>query len=177
MGVKNVVMKAARSGLGGTLVSLGLRLGFPLLPAKVKVKTKDFVLFCHPQPIATFHDLAVPRKRIPNLEAFLDREKGWAAFAAFLRENADFSQVSLCCNLGCRQDVGQVHFHLLPKDALREKPGEETETEPIAGWETGFSSRGCLYLAHQSLEDAAYLRQAVAQGKRRYPKGFSMIWR
>ena len=177
MGVKKTMVKIARSLPGGALAALGLRCGLPLLPVEVESKTKDFVLFAHPQPMASIHRLAVPRKRIPSLEAFLTREEDWVNFVAFLWENEDFSQISACCNTGCRQEVRQAHFHLLTQDALREKPGEEVESVSISGWEAGFSSRGNVYMDYRALGDIAFVRQAFAEGKRRYPQGFSMIWR
>ena len=131
----------------------------------------------HPQPIARWHAVIVPRRRFPDVEALLQDERAWAAFAAFAEAHVDFREVSMCCNFGARQEVKQVHFHVLSREALAEKADEETESFEMEGRKACFSSRGNAYMDAADLACAAFVRKAFSEEKSRRPGGFSLIWR
>ena len=147
--LKRAIMKVARSRIGGVLASFCVRRCLCLLPVKVEASSAEFVMMRHPQPIARWHAVIVPRRRFPDVEALLQDERAWAAFAAFAEAHVDFREVSMCCNFGARQEVKQVHF----------------------------SSRGNAYMDAADLACAAFVRKAFSEEKSRRPGGFSLIWR
>nr|WP_300807559.1 hypothetical protein [uncultured Acetatifactor sp.] len=91
--------------------------------------------------------------------------------------HVDFREVSMCCNFGARQEVKQVHFHVLSREALAEKADEETESFEMEGRKACFSSRGNAYMDVADLACAAFVRKAFSEEKSRRPGGFSLIWR
>ena len=100
--LKRAIMKVARSRIGGVLASFCVRRCLCLLPVKVEASSAEFVMMRHPQPIARWHAVIVPRRRFPDVEALLQDERAWAAFAAFAEAHVDFREVSMCCNFGAR---------------------------------------------------------------------------
>lgn len=175
--IKKAMMKIARSSLGGALASFCIRRCLSLLPIQVEAASDEFVMMRHPQPMASCHAILVPRKRVPDIETLLESGDSWVAFAAFVENQVDFKALSLCCNFGARQEVKQVHFHLLPREALAQKAGEETECHKIGERSVWLSTRGNVYMDSGDLACEEYVRKAFALGKERFPKGFSLIWR
>lgn len=175
--LKRAIMKVARSRIGGVLASFCVRRCLCLLPVKVEASSAEFVMMRHPQPIARWHAVIVPRRRFPDVEALLQDERAWAAFAAFAEAHVDFREVSMCCNFGARQEVKQVHFHVLSREALAEKADEETESFEMEGRKACFSSRGNAYMDAADLACAAFVGKAFSEEKSRRPGGFSLIWR
>lgn len=173
---KKAVMKLARSRFGGALASFGIRRCLFLLPVAVLARDENCVMLRHPQPMAPGHAIVVPRKRFAHIGKLLEKEADWAAFAAFVEQNVPFQEVSLCCNFGCRQDVKQVHFHVLPKESLAPGEDEETDWPEPEGRRAGFSRRGNACMSAGDLPAREYVEKVFAEAARRYPEGFSLIW-
>lgn len=174
---KKAVMKLARSRFGGALASFGIRRCLGLLPVAVLARDKNCVMLRHPQPMAPRHSIIVPRKRFAHIGKLLENEADWAAFAAFVGENVPFQEMSLCCNFGCRQDVKQVHFHVLPKASLALGEGEEADWLELEGRWAGFGRRGNAYMSAGDMPAREYVKKVFAEAARRHPEGFSLIWR
>lgn len=138
--------------------------------------SEDFVKIRHPQPMSAQHVIILPRRRVPDIEALLQDEAGWTVFAAFAEAQVDFQQTSMCCNYGCRQEVKQVHFHVLPRESLPEKQGDMRCLE-ADGRRSFFGGSGNIYMDSADLADREFVRKIFMEGKKEYPKGFSMIWR
>ena len=176
MNIKKTIMKIARSNAGGALASFCVRRCLWLIPVKVNTRSKRCVMLRHPQPMSDMHSIVIPRKRFVDIEALLNNEGEWMEFAAFLEENVRFDEVSLCCNYGCRQEVKQVHIHVLPKEMLAERKDETTDCMELEGRKAGFSSRSNIYMNAADLCCAEYVRKVFKEAHRRYLKGFSLIW-
>lgn len=174
--IKKCMLKTARSGFGGALASFCVRRCLWLLPVEIATQSKEYVMFRHPQPAARRHDLIVPRNRFPHVGALLEDEAAWAAFAAFAEENVPFQEVSLCCNYGCRQEVKQAHFHVLPKEQLALEEGGEADWLELGGWKAGLTRRGNACMDAGGLAAMGYARAVFAEAARRYPAGFSLLW-
>ncbi len=177
MSIKNLLLKTARSRIGGSLVCFCFRYCAGLVPLKAEAKSKEYIMVRHPQPAARVHYIIVPRFRVCDICELLLREDEWAAFGKFIRDNVSFDNVSLCCNYGVRQEVGQVHFHVMGKKALEAKDGAEIEECEINSRKAGFSSRGNIYVTGPDLSCADFLRDVIDEGKSRFPAGFSVIFK
>jgi len=143
----------------GPLVAVGLRLAGRWLPLRRVFWSRDLIGFEHPRPAWPVHLLLVPTTPIRDL-LVLGRPRHAARFAAILfaaaqvlrQRGAANRPYVLCANGGQRQDVMQVHFHLLPGQRwlgplpaasgqpLRLPAAELAEVEvvwhPQPGWQT-----------------------------------------
>ncbi len=146
-----------------------------LVPLKIEAKSKKFVMVRHPQPAAEPHYIIVPRFRAVDIAALMTCEDEWTAFCDFAEDNISFDNVSLCCNYGIRQEVGQVHFHVMAKKSLEAKDGVKIEYCSIGPHRAGFSERGNIYVDRGDLRHTAFLRDLINEGKSGYPSGFSLI--
>ncbi len=141
MSIKNLLLKTARSRFGGSLVCFSLRYCLGIISLKTAVKSKKYVMLCHPAPAACVHYIIVPRFRAADISALLAGDDEWAAFAEFVKDSISFADVSLCCNYGVRQEVGQVHFHVMDKMTLEPKDSAAVEYREINSRQAGFNER------------------------------------
>lgn len=167
-------MKIARSNAGGALASFGIRRCLWLMPVKTEACSKGYVMLRHPQPIAKLHCIIVPRKRFQDIGVLLQNEVEWLGFSAFVESQVCFREVSLCCNYGCRQEVKQVHVHVISKEKLAQKGDEELTLIKLGGQEAKFGSKGNVYMDAAGLPHMEYVRETFAEANRRYAKGFSI---
>ncbi len=176
MSIKNLLLRIARSGIGGGLVCFCFRYCAGVVPLKIIAKSEKFVMVQHPQPAGKLHYIIVPRFRAADISALLARDDDWSAFAGFVGENVSFDEVSLCCNYGVRQEVGQVHFHVMEKKALQVKDGADVEEYSIGLRRVRFSARGNINIDRGDLPGTDFLRDVINEGKTKFPYGFSIIF-
>ncbi len=89
-----------------------------------------FVAFKHPVPVKRGHVLLIPKKCIASPVEFLSIPGNIERIIHFLRDienRLHYGNFSLSTNIGCRQEVMQVHFHLLPSDATFQRSTKEPE--------------------------------------------------
>ncbi len=177
MNIKNLLLKTARSRIGGSLVCFCFRYCAGLVPLKIEAKSKKYIMLHHPQPTAKVHYIIVPRFRAADICALLAREEDWADFVGFANGYVSFDNVSLCCNYGVRQEVGQVHFHVMDKTALEPKEGDVIDCREIDSRQAGFSSRGNIYVDGADSSCTDFLRDVISEGKSEFPSGFSVVFR
>lgn len=118
------------------------------LPLNRITRTKDLVVFHHPRPVAHPHVLIVPTRPMPTLitSAIQDQERAesiWKTIdlAREVTHQLSFSTAwQLVINGGARQDIGQVHAHLMhsrdPESGRRTLIDPAIEPEP---WRELFS--------------------------------------
>lgn len=70
------------------------------------------VIFSHPVPSYTIHELTVPRKRKKDIAELLQDEVCWNELNKVIERHAINKELLLLWNYGTRQEVKQVHFHV-----------------------------------------------------------------
>ena len=115
--VKVAALWIARIEMLGAFVGFVFEHGSRLLPFTRRAETPEVLCFDHPVPMAPLHLLIVPKKRIRSLEAAVAdarfqtlREILCCAEIVAARYAGSFR---LEVNNGTRQEVKQLHFHLL----------------------------------------------------------------
>ena len=157
-------LRLARTRPGGLLAYLWVRFFPRLLPVRVQKLERSLIRMDHPVPLRPGHGLIVPRRRIRNLEAALRNGRAWAALAEALLRNVDADREMLLCNLGKRQEVGRLHFHVLPRDA----------SAPAAAGVWDGKARCVLPLS--ALREPERIRACVLAGKRAGFFGATLYW-
>ena len=114
MRLKAWILRFARTEAGGFLVWLGVRAFWWMLPVRIRKREPAALRMEHPVPMAPGHEVVVPRQRIRSLEDGLQEPGAWEKLAAFLLSHTKADAEILICNLGERQEVGQLHVHVLP---------------------------------------------------------------
>ena len=92
-----------------------------LLPVKRIARTPGLVAFHHPRPVADPHILIVPTRPFPALttDRLTTREKAGIVWqmTQLAREIMPHGNYQFVINGGERQDIGQVHAHLLKEES------------------------------------------------------------
>ncbi|MDA1003302.1 MAG: HIT domain-containing protein [Chloroflexi bacterium] len=113
----------AQTAPGGRLVALACAHASRLLPVERVVETAGALVFRHPLPEARDHLVIVPKVALRDLCALAagDRVDVWLALIAAARMAAARFEGErvLTVNVGARQQVAQLHAHLLPLAAAR----------------------------------------------------------
>lgn len=167
----NLIMKIARSRCMAGVVSLALRRFLVLLPVKVLAKSADAVMIVHPKPSYDVHYLVVPKKRIKDITKLVEKEEVYRKVAEFICENVDPKGKMLVCNFGERQEVKQVHFHIISGDFAEEgATGTDLRNQPFAKVDSNY------YIRFDLLKNRMVTKRVIEQALRESPKGFTVLW-
>ena len=133
MSIRKCLFRIARSAPMGCLIGKVAQYCPFIVPAH-RIHLDNWVAaFHHPVPSYQNHAVFLPRKWIPSILQMTDEER----FLKLLQAAEQVSNTSewagrqllFCANAGRRQDVGQLHFHLV---SLRDASGyDEMGTEPV----------------------------------------------
>jgi histidine triad (HIT) family protein len=131
-----VLFSLSKSALGGLIVGLAFGKFSGLLPIKRVKETDKVVAFWHPRPSWEKHILIVPKKPIKNLPALIEADYGYVdevyrVANAIVQELGGWEKegYSIICNGGSRQEVHQLHFHLV-SGALLDTPKTDELSQP-----------------------------------------------
>ncbi|MGI6239292.1 MAG: HIT family protein [Christensenellales bacterium] len=113
-----LLIRIARMDGIGALVSFLLRHVSRCLPIKRLYEDARLIAFRHPAPSADPHILIVPKARMRTARDVSDAMFADAARTACMLA-AGHAPLEMRINGGARQEVMQVHFHLLPMRASR----------------------------------------------------------
>jgi len=114
----------SRSKLGSAIVGFVFQYCTFALPVRKVYSSPGLFCFYHPAPIDEPHILLVPKRRIRNLIALTSGDRFTPILAELLNVATTIvpkviglnpTKLVLIANGGPRQEVGQVHFHLLPE--------------------------------------------------------------
>lgn len=111
--MKKFLFKLARSRSMGYLVGKTVQHLPFIIPARSLYKSKEIYACNHPVPSYKFHTLIIPRKRIPNVLQLDSRSFSQIVNVAHILSQGIDTPLLLCVNGGVRQDVKQLHFHLI----------------------------------------------------------------
>lgn len=133
--VGSLVLGFARIKALGSMVGLVFQHLAPLLPIRYVLKNARYVAFRHPVPVRDNHILVIPRHRIASSIAFLSdqtRVDSLVAFAEDLGGKMSGEHFSLSTNMGRRQEVKQVHFHMIPEmDPFQRSPKQPSDSRQL----------------------------------------------
>jgi len=144
MFIRKILFQTARSRPLGFLIGKAAQYCPFLIPAKKIWLDRQVVGFHHPVPSYDLHAVFLPRKRFPSILHLRDE----ALFLNLLRAaeqtaaSPAWAEQTLlfCVNAGRRQDVGQLHFHLV---SLRDASGyDDEEGETLLHEQNGCSLMG-----------------------------------
>jgi len=118
------LLRLARSRIGGRIAAFACAYAPWMLPVRHVLRTKAVVAFVHPRPEANDHVVLVPRRYVPSLPALVKARRvgvfsELVGEAARLAEAHNRSSDVLAINVGGRQEVLQLHGHLLSPSELR----------------------------------------------------------
>lgn len=120
-----LLFKIARSKPGGPVARWGLARANKLIPMERINETDLVIAFQHPAPTHEFHVLLVPKESVKSLSA-LEAAHGTLLAEVFqvvkqIVEEKGLEKIgySLLVNGGLRQDVPQLHFHLIAGEEIR----------------------------------------------------------
>ena len=152
--MKKYIMKIARSNISGAVVCFLIDNCLRLLPVKIKKKTKNMVIFSHPVPSYTIHELIVPRKRKKDIAELLQDEECWNELNKVIERHAMNKELLMACNYGNRQDVKQVHFHVYrnPNFQLIEN-SEKLQSYMIGNAKCLFDNDANFYIEKERISD------------------------
>ncbi len=120
-----LLFAVARSRLGGLIVGLAFAHASRLIPLDRVYESARLVAFPHPgRAQARGHTLIVPKRRIADVVLALELLSAaeideFVAVGRYAAELLGIDDPVLIVNWGARQDVGQVHFHVLPRRGVR----------------------------------------------------------
>ena len=112
------IKKKLRNKLG-ELIALLATSGFAgVLPLKIVFENEKIIAFHHPQPNYKVHVIILPKKRIQSLDKLQDNDSIYIdEIFKNLREIIKALGIekshSLIVNGGDKQDIKQLHFHLI----------------------------------------------------------------
>lgn len=158
-------LRVAQTAPGGRLVALVCAHAGRLLPVERVLETAAALVFRHPLPEVRDHLVVVPKVALRDLCALAagDRVDVWMALIAAAREasaGVDGERV-LTINVGARQQVAQLHAHLLPLSAARlllgqvqQRTGVDLDSQAavrVALADAVAALRACDHMLHGSL--------------------------
>ena len=121
--MKNKIAKSlfslAKTPVGDSIAGLAFGKFSKLLPVKKLINNKYVIAFWHPKPFWEKHILIVPKKPIKTLASLKEEDlvyiKEVFKTAVKIVEKLDWNkkEYSLLVNGGKRQEVNQIHFHLI----------------------------------------------------------------
>ena len=117
----------SKTTLGELIVGIAFGKLSKLLPVKRVLETDQVLAFWHPKPYWEQHILIVPKRTIKNLASATPEDLPYiqAVFAAaqeiVVNEGWDKTDFSITTNGGARQEVAQLHFHLMRGPIVKDK--------------------------------------------------------
>lgn len=126
-----LLFRFARTPLGGAAARFAFAHTPSLIPVARLYEDDDTLAFRHPRPMFPSHLLVVPKKRVPTLLDLLGagHEHLTAAVLHAADRAAEAAGVSepytIVVNGGRRQDVRQVHFHVVASDELEGRASDD----------------------------------------------------
>jgi diadenosine tetraphosphate (Ap4A) HIT family hydrolase len=116
------LLAAARTPLGGRVAALACARAGRLLPVECLAQNARAIAFRHPSPEAPDHVVIVSRAYLPSFCALVGRGRSdvlleIVALARVAASSLGRGPRALTINAGRRQEVGQLHAHLLPEDS------------------------------------------------------------
>lgn len=181
----------AKSPLMGRLVGLGFRYCSRLIPVKRVCMSREVIAFRHPQPCYTGHLVLSPRRPIRSLLHMADAplcryldavcQTALAIRAAHPEYHGSFI---LMANGGRKQEVQQVHFHMLTgHEFVRPLPpgvpdGEFLLLHPDPDWELHYILRPAPEVGPEAYFRETLQRLATLETKHGLTqRGYSLVWR
>lgn len=140
--MKKGLLELARLPFVGRWIAFVAQYAPVLIPGRKIARTENMLLLHHPVPSYEKHGLILPRKRVKSILDVKDPRLfgDMVAMAErFLAGQGKEQALMLCVNGGRRQDVRQLHGHVVPaKDERRYMagPGEPVIFETEKGWVT-----------------------------------------
>ncbi len=175
--MKKWIMRIARSNLGGVLACFAIDKCIGLLPVVIKEKTKNMIMFSHPVPSYTIHELIVPRKRKKDIAELLQDEVCWNELNKVIERYAMNKELLLACNYGNRQDVQQIHFHVyLDPDFQLIENSEKLQSYMIGNTKCLFDQDANFYIEKERMTDLIYMRALLQLAKGKFTEGFTLIF-
>jgi len=118
------LLRVARSRIGGRLSAVVCMFAPWSLPVRHVIRTRRVIAFYHPRPEADDHVVFVPRTYIPSLASLVQQRDArtfldLVTVAAMYAEEKNRASAILAINVGGRQEVLQLHGHLLSTAGLR----------------------------------------------------------
>lgn len=153
MFIRKMLFHIARSRPMGCLIGAAARYCPFVFPVQKICQDRQIMAFHHPAPSYDCHALFLPRKYIRSILQLKDAElfsKLVGAAEAVSRAPEWAGRTLLfCVNAGTRQDVGQLHFHLV---SIRDASGYDVHGPVLR------ETNGCLLAGSEK-------RLAVSAGK------------
>lgn len=115
--MKKKLFSIAKNSLGNLIVGLAFEKASKLLPIERIYENSKIVVFWHPKPSYEKHILIVPKKSIKDLSVINKEDKVYLyeVFKAVTKVVFDLNlkDYSVITNGGLRQEIKQLHFHLI----------------------------------------------------------------
>ena len=135
--LRKKLFSIARNPISGLFIGYAFQHLSAWIPVQKIVEDSDMLAFYHPSPAWETHILIVPKKSVDTFERMID-ENGQHRRLVFrilqiaqtiMAEN-DIPRYRIVVNGGIRQDVQQVHFHLITENGVRgSRPQEEARIQ------------------------------------------------
>ena len=197
--IKKTALFLARVELFGTLVGAAFEYVSFLLPIARRAENHLAVCFDHPVPATPFHLLAIPKQRVGTIFDLSSQQRS-EVFEAVMQciESALCAEVgrfSITSNFGRRQEVKQVHWHIIREEQNKRKFGRrktdrqdfvfETDRGVEFRYQTERNDKGVLEVKsaragsdYQSRDEIIGEIKNAIERKRQYllgSKGFSLV--
>ena len=123
---RKAAFSLSKSSIGDLLVGLAFGKFSNLLPVDRVKETDKVIAFWHPRPCWEKHILIVPKKPIKSVQDLtgVDSEYLFEMYAIANEIAVELGMepegYSIICNGGSRQEVHQLHFHLVSGAEVRE---------------------------------------------------------
>jgi len=117
--IAKTLFSLAKTPIGDLIVGLAFGKFSNLLPLKKIKETDKIIAFWHPKPFWEKHILIVPKKPIKKMADLKESDKDYLfeiySVANEIVKNLgwDLDGYTLLSNGGNRQEVNQLHFHLI----------------------------------------------------------------
>lgn len=120
--MKSIMFNLAKSKLGDLIVGVAFGKMSSILPVKKVSENERALAFYHPKPSYKLHVLVVPKKAIKKLSVLDKKDVDYISACYLLikdvvnKLNLEKGGYSVITNGGNKQEVNQLHFHLLSND-------------------------------------------------------------
>lgn len=122
--MKKKLFSIAKNSLGSLIVGLAFEKASKLLPIERIYENSKIIVFWHPKPSYEKHILIVPKKSIKDISVINKENKIYLyeVFKAVTKvvSYLNLKDYSVITNGGLRQEIKQLHFHLISGKKLSE---------------------------------------------------------
>ncbi len=167
----DVIMRIARSKYMAAGVSLVVRRFINFLPVKVLAENEDAVMIVHPKPTYKIHYLIIPKKRIMDVKKLTEMDEEYDKIVKFICDNVCKEGKMVVCNFGERQEVKQLHFHVI-NGTIKDYHVSSSNFNDSPFIKVNSS----YYIEYELMKDNMITRHVVNKASIESPKGFSIIW-